>query len=60
MLKEEREGLASRRIPTYIRNPSLQIVSLISINNLTLEGDPEVSERSNKRKGFLLLSMLPL
>jgi hypothetical protein len=57
MLKEEREGLTSRRRPTYIRILTPEIDS--SIKNLTLQGDSR-SFKKVKEEKFLILSMLPL
>jgi hypothetical protein len=59
MLKEEREGLTSRR-PTYIRNFAPQRDSPNSIKNLTLQGDSISFRKVKEEKKLLLLSMLPL
>jgi hypothetical protein len=48
MLKEEREGLTSRRRPTHIRSLTPQINS--SINNLTLQGDSRIFRKVKEEK----------
>jgi hypothetical protein len=50
MLKEEREGLISKRRPTYIRNLTPQGDSPISIKNLTLQGDSRNIRRVKEEK----------
>ena len=50
MLKEEREGLTSRRRPTYIRNLTPQRDSPISIKNLTLQGGSRNSRKVKEEK----------
>jgi hypothetical protein len=48
ILKEEREGLTSRRRPTHIRSLTPQIDS--SIKNLTLQGDSRSFRKVKEEK----------
>jgi hypothetical protein len=50
MLKEENKGLTSRRRPTYIRNLTPQRDSLISLKNLTLQGDSRSFRKLKEEK----------
>jgi hypothetical protein len=52
ILKEERKGVISKRIPIFIRNITPQRDSPTSIKNLTLQGDFRNIRRDKEEKNI--------